>query len=132
MPVDHVPGKPRVGTYVDYFNPRLMQRIGFVEGYGKRFDGPYAALVTNNLGDGCVLLVALPGVAQMELAAVPHKDRAPAFVAQDGTNHPASNGNGYWDWQSPFDAECAAGELITEEAESGEADNGSGRRKAAS
>jgi hypothetical protein len=35
----------------------------------------------------------------MELEAVPHKDKAPAFVSQDGTNHPAQNGNGYWEWQ---------------------------------
>jgi hypothetical protein len=35
-----------------------MQRIGFTEGYGKRYDGPYAALVTNNIGDGCVLLTS--------------------------------------------------------------------------
>ena len=119
MPTEHVPGKPRVGTFVDYFNPRLMQRIGFVEGYGKRFDGPYAALVTNNLGNGIVLLAYLPGVAPMEMVDVPFKDNAPAFVSQDGTNHPASNGNGYWDWQSPTQAARAAKEL-----KSGEADNG--------
>jgi len=127
MPTDHVPGKPRVGTFVDYFNPRLMQRIGFVEGYGKRFDGPYAALVTNNLGDGCVLFVFLPEVAPMEIKDVPHKDNAPAFVSQDGTNHPASNGNGYWDWQ----AEPAL-ELEEKAPADGQADIGNGRRKAAS
>lgn len=96
---DHVPGKPRVGTFVDYYNSRLVQRIGFVEGYGKRFDGPYAALVTNNLGNGCVLHVFLPGVSPMEIVDVPYKDDAPVLVSQDGTNHPAQNGNGYWDWQ---------------------------------
>jgi len=120
MPTEHVPGKPRIGTFVDYFNPRLMQRIGFTEGYAGRQEGPYAALVTNNLGDGCTLLVHLPSVAPMELEAVPHKDKAPAFVSTDGTNHPASNGNGYWDWQSPIQAARAAKEL-----KSGEADNGS-------
>lgn len=118
MPTAHVPGKPRVGTFVDYFNPLLMQRIGFTEGYGRRYDGPYAALVTNNLGDGCVLCVHLPGVTPMELADVPHKDKAPAFVSVDGTNHPASNGNGYWDWQMPIHAARAAKELSR-----GEADN---------
>lgn len=120
MPTEHVPGKPRIGTYVDYFNPRLMQRIGFTEGYGKRYDGPYAALVTNNLGNGLTLLVHMPSVTPMELTAVPHKDKALAFVAQDGTNHPAANGNGYWDWQSPTQAARAAKEL-----KSGEADHGS-------
>jgi hypothetical protein len=120
MPTDHVPGKPRIGTFVDYFNPRLMQRIGFTEGYAGRQEGPYAALVTNNIGDGCTLAVHLPGVQPMELAAVPHKDKAPAFVSTDGTNHPASNGNGYWDWQTPLHAARAAKEL-----KSGEADNGS-------
>lgn len=110
MSVEHVPGKPRVGSFVDYFNPRLTQRIGFIEGYGKRYDGPYAALVVNNIGDGVVLKVFLPGVDPMELSAVPHKDKAPAFVAQDGTNHPASNGNGYWDWQTGVQAARAAKE----------------------
>lgn len=111
MPTDHVPGKPRVGTFVDYFNPQLMQRVGFTEGFGKRYDGPYAAIVANNLGDGLVLKVFPPGIDAMEFADVPHKDRAPAFVALDGTNHPASNGNGYWDWQSPIHAARAAKEL---------------------
>ncbi len=111
MSTAHVPGKPRIGTFVDYFNPRLMQRIGFTEGYGKRFDGPYAALVTNNLGNGCVLLVHLPGVTPMEIVDVPHKDKAPAFVSTDGTNHPASAGNGYWDWQTGVQAARAAKEL---------------------
>jgi hypothetical protein len=114
MPTEHVRGKPRIGTYVDYFNPRLMQRIGFTEGYGKRYDGPYAALVTNNLGNGLTLLAHLPGVAPMELAAVPHKDKAPAYVSQDGTNHPAQNGNGYWDWQNQAQAMRAAKELKEE------------------
>jgi len=120
MPTEHVAGKPRIGTFVDYFNPRLMQRIGFTEGYGKRYDGPYAALVVNNLGAGCVLMVFLPEVSPMEIKDVPHKDKAPAFVSTDGTNHPASNGNGYWDWQSPLQGARAAKEL-----KSGEADHGS-------
>ena len=108
---DHVPGKPRIGTFVDYYNPRLMQRIGFIEGYGKRYEGPYAALVTNNVGDGLTITVFMPDVAPMELKAVPHKDKAPAFVSQDGTNHPAATGNGYWDWQTPIQAARAAKEL---------------------
>lgn len=116
MPVEHVPGKPRIGTFVDYYNPRLMQRIGFTEGYGGRYDGPYAALVVNNLGNGLVLCVYLPGVAQMEIADVPHREKAPAFIDTDGTNHPASNGNGYWDWQAPVQAARAAKELKDAEA----------------
>ena len=114
---DHVPGKPRVGTFVDYFNPRLTQRIGFIEGYGKRFDGPYAALVTNDIGEGCSLTVFLPGVAPMELSGVPHKDRAPAFVSSDGTNQPGATGNGYWDWQTAVQAARAAKELKSGEAD---------------
>ncbi len=111
---DHVRGKPRIGTYVDYYNPRVTQRIGYVEGYGGRADGPYAALVTNNLGDGCTLTVFMPGAAPAELTSVPHKDKAPAFIAHDGTNHPAQNGNGYWDWQSPLHAARAAKEVKEE------------------
>lgn len=118
---DHIPGKPRVGTFVDYFNPRLMQRIGWTEGYGKRFDGPYAALVTNNLGDGLVLMVFMPDAAPAQVVSVPHKDKAPAFVSTDGTNHPAANGNGYWDWQNPTQAARAAKELSHAEADHGKA-----------
>ena len=117
---DHVPGKPRIGSFVDYYNPRLTQRIGFTEGYGKRYDGPYAALVINNLGAGCVLLVYLPGVTPMELEAVPHKDKAPTFTSTDGTNHPASAGNGYWEWQTGVQAARAA-----KETKDAQADNGS-------
>jgi hypothetical protein len=111
MPADHVPGKPRIGTFVDYYNPRFQQRIGFTEGYGKRYDGPYAAIVTNNLGDGLSLVVMLPDVTPMQLSAVPHKDKAPTFVATDGTNHPGAAGNGYWDWQNQTSAARAAKEL---------------------
>lgn len=121
MSTDHVPGKPRVGTYVDYFNPRLMQKIGMTEGAGKRADGPYAALVTNNLGDGLTVTVFMPNWAPLEQTDVPHKDKAPAFVSQDGTNHPASNGNGYWDWQYPSHAARAAKELKSGEADIGNA-----------
>lgn len=119
MPVDHVRGKPRIGTYVDYYDPRLTERIGLTEGAGKRFDGPYAALVTNNLGDGCVLLVHMPGWAAVEKADVPHKDKAPAFASRDGTNHPGANGNGYWDWQSPLHAARAAKELKGADTDNG-------------
>ena len=115
MPTDHVPGKPHIGSFVNYFNPRLMQRIGFTEGYGKRYDGPYAALVINNLGNGCVLLVYLPGVTPMEIVDVPYKDNAPTFVSTDGTNHPAQGSNGYWDWRIAADTARAAKELKGEE-----------------
>lgn len=120
---DHVRGKPRVGTFVDYFNPLLMQRIGFTEGYGKRGAGPYAAVVSNNIGSGLTLLVHFPGVTPMEFEAVPHKDKAPALVNTDGTNHPAQNGNGYWDWQTPIQAARAAKELKDAEADHGSANS---------
>jgi hypothetical protein len=106
--VDHVPGKPRIGTFVDYYNPRFMQRIGYTEGYGQRFDGPYAALVTNNIGDGLTLTIFLPTAAPTELTGVPFKTNAPDYVSRDGTNHPAQSGNGYWDWQNPAQAARAA------------------------
>ena len=111
MTVAHVAGKPRIGTFVDYFNPQIMQKIGMTEGAGKRYDGPYAALVTNNLGDGLVLTVYMPGWAPLEQVDVPHKDKAPAFTSLDGTNHPASITKGYWEWQTPIQAARAAKEL---------------------
>jgi hypothetical protein len=111
MSTNHVPGKPRVGTFVDYYNPKLMQRIGFTEGYGKRYEGPYAALVTNDIGHGLTLTVFMPGVSPIELADVPHQAHQPAVRTLDGTNHPFQAGNGYWDWQSPLQAARAAKEV---------------------
>jgi hypothetical protein len=108
----HTPGKPRIGTFVDYYNPQFLQRIGFIEGYGKRSDGPYAALVTNNIGDGLTLTVFLPEGPPTELRSVRHKDKVPTYTPVDGTNHPNPfGGNGYWEWQSPLQAARAAKEL---------------------
>lgn len=108
MPAEHPAGKPRVGKFVDYFNPKLMQRIGFTEGYGRRFEGPYAALVVNNLGHGLVLRVYLPGVNSIEMDDVAHKDEVVA--GHDRFGSPQSE-KGYWDWQSPIEAARAAKEL---------------------
>ncbi len=108
--IEHPPGKPRVGKFVDYFNPKLMQRIGFTEGYGKRFEGPYAALVVNNLGAGLTLRVYLPGVSSMEFEAVVHKDEA--VGGHDRFGAPQAE-KGYWDWQSPIEAARAGKELAS-------------------
>lgn len=115
MPTDHVPGKPRIGTFVDYYDPRILQRIGMTEGAGKRYDGPYAAVVTNNVGNGLTLFVYMPGWAPVERRDVPHKDSAAAFVATDGTNHPTKN-NEYWDWQTPIQSARAAKEVKSGES----------------
>ena len=109
MTVEHPAGKPRVGTFVDYFNPEIMQRIGFTQGYGDRYDGPYAALVINNLGADLVLRVYLPGVNSIEFSQVPH--------ANDVKTDVRTGKKAYWDWQSPEQADAAAAELDEPEDE---------------
>ena len=100
---EHPAGKPRIGTFVDYFNPEIMQRIGFTTGYGNRFDGPYTALVTNNLGAGLTLRIYLPGVNSIEFTEVPHAEK----VETDRR----TGKKAYWEWQSPIQAARAAKEL---------------------
>lgn len=92
----HPPHKPRIGKFVDYFNPKLMQRIGYTQGYGERAEGPYAALVVNNLGDGLTLLVYLPGVTPMEMKVVPYAEE------------PRKGDEGYWEWQTSLEKARAA------------------------
>lgn len=68
--------KPEVGEVVHYFDPKIVQRIGWTEGFGKRGKGPYAAIVSNDLGNGLSLLVLFPGVGghQTENVAGPESD----------------------------------------------------------
>ena len=126
---EHIPGKPRVGTFVDYFNPKLMQRIGYTAGYGGRGAGPYAALVTNNVGHGVTLTVFLPEVTPLEFRAVPYQEKDLSWSPADGTNIPDTPGNGYWDWQSPTQAARAAKEIAdaVRALAKEQADEGTGR-----
>lgn len=101
--IDHVAGKPHIGTFVHYFNPKILQKIGFTDGYGGRREGPYAALVVNDVGQGLTLRVYLPGVSSMEFDAVPHADEVGQNVAD--------REKGYWDWRQAVDAARAAKEL---------------------
>lgn len=69
------PYYPPVGTPVHYYNASIIQRVGQIKGYGGRADGPYAAVITNNLGQGCTLLVYFPGMgAGIEVNKVPYQD----------------------------------------------------------
>lgn len=65
--------KPTVGRIVHYFDPKLTSRIGWPEGYGGRGIGPYAAIVTNDVGAGLSLRVLFPEVEPLRLNAVPEK-----------------------------------------------------------
>lgn len=94
---EHVPGKPHVGQTVYYFSPKLTTISFSPTGYGGRREGPYAAIVTNNLGHGLSLVVLFPGMAPLNFDAIPHKD--------DATGDKA-----YWDWRSPLEAARAAKE----------------------
>lgn len=102
MATEHVPGKPRIGTYVDYFNPKIIFKTGMALGYDGRGEGPYAALVTNNVGNGITALVFYPDWAPLSYRNLAHKGDA-----NDKTE------NGYWDWQTPIQAARAAKEVAS-------------------
>ncbi len=89
-PNEKHPAVPAIGEQVNYFDPKVLTRIGWSSGYGGRMDGPYLALVTNdNLGGGRVdLTVFLPGL--------------PPFVVNRvaGPNTTRTTDEVYWDWKN--------------------------------
>ena len=101
--VDHVPGQPHVGSVVHFYNPKLLTGVGMGSGHEGRGEGPYAAIVSNEIGAGLSLAVLFPGII-FHARQVPHKD---------SLNSQSSNG--YWDWAKPTDAARAAKELAEHE-----------------
>ena len=102
MATEHVPGKPRIGTFVHFFNPKLLTGVGMGRGHDGRGEGPYAALVTNNIGDGLVLEIHFPGVV-FQARGIPYKD-----------SPNANSANGFWEWATPIEAARAAKEVKPE------------------
>lgn len=84
--------KPTLGEQVDYFDPTLATKTGYMDGYGRRRQGPYLALVTNNIGSGLTLCLMLPEYPPFSTAkGLPHRDEV---QTRDGDPiHP------YWDWK---------------------------------
>ena len=84
--------KPRVGETVDFYDPKLVDRIGFAEGYSGRGAGPYAAVVVNDNGPGLDLFVIYPAkqppFVQEKVIEKPEKEPAHAELKP------------YWDWNS--------------------------------
>ena len=82
---------PKLGDFVHYFDPRILSRIGWTQGYADRNAGPYIALVTNeNCTGGRVdLTVFLPGVPPFIINKVagPETDKTADEV--------------YWGWKDP-------------------------------
>ena len=103
MATEPVPGKPRIGSFVHFFNPKLLTGVGMGTGHEGRGEGPYPALVTNNIGNGLHLVIFFPGTI-FDAQQIAHKD---------GVN--ANSSNGYWDWAKPTDAARAAKELAEHE-----------------
>jgi hypothetical protein len=88
--------KATVGRIVHFYDPRITKRIGWNQGYGGRGEGPYAALVTNDIGDtGLTLWVFPPDVAAQAVKGILHKDEA-------------APGNPYWVWPTVTPAEKPA------------------------
>ena len=79
---DHV----KIGQSLHYFNPSILQKIGWTDGYGGRQAGPYHAVCINNLGNGLTLLAYFPGMTPIQLDAIPFED--------DGQ----VKDKGYWTW----------------------------------
>lgn len=89
---DAKPLKPRVGETVDFYDPKLTDRIGFPRGYEGRGQGPYAAIVVNDLGPGLDLFVMYPA-------------KQPPFVQEKVIKKPetepaAAELKPYWEWTS--------------------------------
>jgi hypothetical protein len=81
---------PQVGETVYFYDPELIKKIGFGGGYGNRKDGPYAAIVANDLGPGLDLFIIYP-------------ERQPAFVREKVPERPADADKeppttAYWTW----------------------------------
>lgn len=100
--VDHVPGKPHVGSIVYFYNSMLLTGVGMGTGHEGRGEGPYPALVSNDIGDGLSLAVFFPGIV-FHARQVPHKD-----------SPNSQSSNGYWDWRTPVEAARAAKEVKPE------------------
>jgi hypothetical protein len=79
--------KPKVGEFVHYFCPQQLGKVGLSNGYGGRGEGPYAALVTNEIGSGLTLSVFFPGISPLEVVGVEHETAAEVGSAKD---------KGYW------------------------------------
>jgi hypothetical protein len=84
--------KPAIGEFVHFYDPHLVMRVGFAEGYGGRGVGPYAAIVVNDQDSGLDLHVLYPA-------------KQPAFVQDKVRERPADDvlakeavPKPYWDW----------------------------------
>lgn len=66
--------KPTVGRMVHFFDPGVVKKIGLTTGYNGRGAGPYAAVVTNDLGSGLELFIFYPGTPGWTAKAVLEKD----------------------------------------------------------
>jgi hypothetical protein len=103
--VAHVAGKPHIGSIVHFYNPKLLTGVGMGQGHEGRGEGPYAALVTNNIHAGLTIAIFFPDII-FHARGIPHKD-----------DPNTSQSNGYWDWKSPADGARAAKELAAKAAE---------------
>lgn len=101
--------KPLVGEIVHFYDPPLLKRMGFHEGYGRRGIGPYAALVVNDLGTGLELQVFFPQLQPtFTQSKIPEKS--------EGTEKP------YWDWTSAIQKARAQKRLKEDEVDGPTAD----------
>ena len=94
--------KPALGEQVLYFDPSLPKKVGFGRGHDGRGAGPYLAFVTNDIGSGVALLLALPMATPFAVRAV-HKDDAKGDTA-------------YWDWKDPLQEARATKRFAASEA----------------
>jgi hypothetical protein len=80
--------KPALGEQVNYYDPKLPTKVGYTSGHGGRRAGPYLAFVTNDIGAGLGLLLALPEYPPFPADKVRSKEEV-----GDKPTEP------YWDWK---------------------------------
>ena len=81
--------KPSLGEQIHYYDPSLLKKVGFGRGYDGRKDGPYLAIVTNDIGAGLALLLCLPMTPPFSVRVLYNKD--------DTKRRPDDP---YWEWTS--------------------------------
>lgn len=102
--------KPSVGEVVYFYDPDLINKIGFAEGYGGRGIGPYAALVVNDHDGGVDLYVLYPA---KQPAFVQDKVR---FKPDDAEIAKEAHPRPFWEWTNASQKARAAKRAAEAEA----------------
>lgn len=103
--------KPRVGDPIDFYDPELVKKIGFHNGYGMRGAGPYAGIVVNDNRP----------VDELDIYVF-YPDLQPAFVREKVKCKPEEGEpvKAYWDFRDPAQKMRAVKALAAKKAKATE------------